>query len=445
MSDKEQSYQETLDYIFAKLPMFSRVGSSAYKKDLTNTLTLCAFLGNPQNSFRSVHIGGTNGKGSTTNYLASMAIENGLKVGIYTSPHLIDFRERIRIGHEMIPKEYVVSFVDRIRPLIEEIEPSFFEITVAMAFDYFASQEIDIAFIEVGLGGRLDSTNIITPILSIITNVSFDHMNMLGDTLEKIAVEKAGIIKNNRPTIIGETNEEYAFVFDQKAKSENSRIEYADKVIKLKPHEDNRYVFQAEKFSLSISKEFVGPEYQLKNIRTSILGYLKIAELLGIKSNLKLSEVIAYGIKNRTQNTGFLGRWTLLTLLEKGESRFILESAHNEAGILEFNKSFSHFPVDSFIIFGCVNDKDISNIIKILPLTARYILTQASIPRALQVKDLSRFFEENKLNVFSTSSSVDIAIDVAVANAVGRDTIFIIGSIFVVGEALNRLQIIGYK
>ncbi|MFY7860811.1 MAG: bifunctional folylpolyglutamate synthase/dihydrofolate synthase, partial [Chitinophagales bacterium] len=199
MSDKEQSYQETLDYIFAKLPMFSRVGSSAYKKDLTNTLTLCAFLGNPQNSFRSVHIGGTNGKGSTTNYLASMAIENGLKVGIYTSPHLIDFRERIRIGHEMIPKEYVVSFVDRIRPLIEEIEPSFFEITVAMAFDYFASQEIDIAFIEVGLGGRLDSTNIITPILSIITNVSFDHMNMLGDTLEKIAVEKAGIIKNNRP------------------------------------------------------------------------------------------------------------------------------------------------------------------------------------------------------------------------------------------------------
>ena len=213
MSDIEQSYLETLDFIYAKLPMYSRVGVSAYKKDLTNTLALCDFLGNPQSKFRTVHIGGTNGKGSTTNYLASMAIEDGLKVGIYTSPHLIDFRERIRVGHQMIPKEFVLSFIHKIRPLIEDIEPSFFEITVAMAFDYFASLEVDLAFIEVGLGGRLDSTNIIDPILSLITNVSFDHMNMLGDTLEKIAIEKAGIIKKNRPIIIGETNEEYAFVF----------------------------------------------------------------------------------------------------------------------------------------------------------------------------------------------------------------------------------------
>ena len=442
MSDIEQSYLETLDFIYAKLPMYSRVGVSAYKKDLTNTLALCDFLGNPQSKFRTVHIGGTNGKGSTTNYLASMAIEDGLKVGIYTSPHLIDFRERIRVGHQMIPKEFVLSFIHKIRPLIEDIEPSFFEITVAMAFDYFASLEVDLAFIEVGLGGRLDSTNIIDPILSLITNVSFDHMNMLGDTLEKIAIEKAGIIKKNRPIIIGETNEEYAFVFDQKAKSEISRIEYADRVVALNQYLDKGYVFKVEDNEIFIPHEIIGPDYQLKNIRTSILGYLKISEILDLKSNLKLSDVIVQGIENRTKNTGFLGRWTLL---EKGESRFILESAHNEAGILEFNKSFSHFPDDSFIVFGCVNDKDITKIIQILPSNARYILTQANIPRALNVKNLCQMFEEVGLNVFLVASNVDSAIDEAVLSSKSQETIFIIGSVFVVGEGLHRLQILGYK
>lgn len=442
MSDIEQSYQETLDFIYAKLPMYSRVGACAYKKDLKNTLALCDFLGNPESKFRTVHIGGTNGKGSTTSYLASMAIEDGLKVGIYTSPHLIDFRERIRVGHQMIPKEFILSFIHKIRPLIEEIEPSFFEITVAMAFDYFASLEIDLAFIEVGLGGRLDSTNIIDPILSVITNVSFDHMNMLGDTLEKIAIEKAGIIKKNRPIIIGETNEEYSFVFDQKAKLEITRIDYADRVVALDKYLDKGYVFKVEDNEIFVPNEIVGPDYQLKNIRTSIFGYLKISEILEVKSNLKLSDVIVQGIENRTKNTGFLGRWTLL---EKGESRFILESAHNEAGILEFNKSFSHFPDNAYIVFGCVNDKDITKIIQILPSNARYILTQANIPRALNVKNLCQMFEEVGLNVFLVTSNVDSAIDEAILSSKSQETIFIIGSIFVVGEGLNRLQILGYK
>ena len=198
------TYQDTLDFLYAQLPMFSRIGSAAYKKDLTNTLTLCEFFDHPQHKFKSIHIGGTNGKGSTTNYLASMFIEAGMKVGIYTSPHLIDFRERIKIGSEMIPEDCVIEFVEKSKPIIEKIQPSFFELTVVMAFEYFAREKVDLAIIEVGLGGRLDSTNVILPELTVITNVSFDHMNMLGNTIAEIASEKAGIMKESIPIIIGE-------------------------------------------------------------------------------------------------------------------------------------------------------------------------------------------------------------------------------------------------
>src|SRR6478735_5631094 len=227
------TYPETLDYLFSKLPMFTRIGAAAFKKDLTNTIALCDVLQNPQHRFKSIHIAGTNGKGSTSHMLASVLQEAGYKVGLYTSPHLKDFRERIRINGEMIPEQYVVDFVDQYKSVFDTIQPSFFEWTVALAFDFFANEQVDIAIIETGLGGRLDSTNIITPLLSIITNIGWDHMDMLGDTLPKIAAEKAGIIKPGIPVVIGEYQEEVFNVFVEKAKTANSNLVLASDIVTL--------------------------------------------------------------------------------------------------------------------------------------------------------------------------------------------------------------------
>lgn len=430
------SFEDTLDFLYAQLPMYHRIGQAAYKKDLTNTIALCNHLGNPQNKFKSVHIGGTNGKGSTTNYLASMFVEAGLKVGIYTSPHLIDFRERIKIGNQMIPKEFVVDFVERMKPLIAEIQPSFFELTVVMAFEYFATLNVDIAIIEVGLGGRLDSTNVITPELCIITNISFDHQQMLGDTLEKIAIEKAGIMKKSIPIIIGESNQDYNFVFEVKARVENSNLVYASEQVKW--IESSRSFLYRED-EIILQKDHLKPRYQIKNIKTSILSFYQLASILKLETRIEdLKEIIIRGIENRTKNTGFLGRWTELDYLGR---RFILESAHNEAGIREFNLQLVESQIAKpIIVFGCVRDKDVTKIISLLPKSAEYILTQANIPRALPVGELAALFNENELQVLKKTNSVQEAISVSIELFIDHPVTIITGSVFVVGESLGYIQ-----
>jgi dihydrofolate synthase/folylpolyglutamate synthase len=426
------TYQETLDFLYKQLPMFSRIGSAAYKKDLTNTLALCEFFSHPQNKFKSIHIGGTNGKGSTTNYLASMFIEAGMKVGIYTSPHLIDFRERIKIGNQMISEEFVIDFVEKAKPLIEKIQPSFFELTVVMAFEYFARKKVDIAMIEVGLGGRLDSTNVITPELCVITNVSFDHMNMLGNSIEEIAFEKAGIIKKGIPCIIGESNTIYNSVFDAKAKECDLELKYASKEIKLIENNTQEIEFSFGRNKISLDKQFVFPPYQVKNIKTAILAFSSY-----LKNKAGISEYIQNGIAQRSENTGFLGRWTKL---KRGHKTIILESAHNESGIVELKKAIEAEGVEKLLVlFGCVRDKDVTKVISLLPKNLDYILCQADIPRAMPVEELLPIFNENCKAPVYQNAELKSAIDYALSSN-EYDTILVTGSIFLVGEVLGVLN-----
>jgi dihydrofolate synthase/folylpolyglutamate synthase len=426
------TYTETLDFLYQQLPMFSRIGSAAYKKDLTNTIALCEHFNHPQNKFKSIHIGGTNGKGSTTNFLASMFIEAGMKVGIYTSPHLIDFRERIKIGNQMISEEFVINFVEKAKPLIEKIQPSFFELTVVMAFEYFAQEEVDIAMIEVGLGGRLDSTNVITPELCVITNVSFDHMNMLGNSIEEIAFEKAGIIKKSIPCIIGEFNSSYNSVFETKARECGLQLKYASEVVKVIDINKQEMEFVCGQEEIRLEKRQAFPPYQVKNIKTAILAFSSY-----MKENTNLKVYIQKGIEKRTENTGFLGRWTKLS---KGDKTIILESAHNEAGIEELKKAIEAEGLEKLlVIFGCVRDKDVTKVISLLPKNLDYILSQADIPRALPVEELAPLFIENcKLPVYQ-NADLKSALDFALA-AKDYETILVTGSIFLVGEALGILQ-----
>jgi len=421
--------------------MFSRVGSSAYKKDLTNTLSLCEFFGNPQLKFRSIHIGGTNGKGSTTNYLASIFIEAGKKVGIYTSPHLVDFRERIKIGNLYIDKEFVIQFVEKAKPLIAQIQPSFFELTVVMAFEYFAQQKVDIAMIEVGLGGRLDSTNVISPIMSIITNVSIDHTNMLGNTLESIATEKAGIIKPNIPIVIGEFDRRTFPIFEEKAFENQAPIYCAEHLTKMIVDKRLNITIDNKLYVLPIEHENLSPSYKLKNIITvfqaiSLIYNQKLVEL----TDDNFLEIVARGIQRVYENTKFIGRWTKWNIHGK---QIILECAHNEAGIEEMKKSIEKESFDNlYIIYGTVSDKDLEKIISILPRKSNYnyILTQANIPRALPASDLANIFSKNKISYISCHSSVSIALKKTLELAQPNDIILVAGSIFLVGEIVDIVQ-----
>lgn len=430
------NYQETLDFLYKQLPMFSRIGAAAYKKDLTNTLALCQEFGNPQTKFTSIHIGGTNGKGSTTHYLASMFINAGKNVGIYTSPHLIDFRERIKINNQMIPQDFVIDFVEKAKPLIETIQPSFFELTVVMAFEYFAREKVDIALVEVGLGGRLDSTNVLSPALCVITNVSLDHMNMLGNTVAEIAVEKAGIIKQQTPVIIGEWNTDYNKIFEEKAADKQAILSYASKEVEYK--EKNDFVlFSTKDIDIQLPLSAVEPPYQIKNIKTSILSFLTYYSRLNSDTK-SLQQWITQGIEHRTQNTNFLGRWTKIDYQQRN---FILESAHNEAGILELKNTIEHQSIsDAIIIFGCVSDKDASKVVSLLPKNFRYILTQAAIPRAMDVKDLAPLFANQNLEIIYTGNTIADAVQQAIILSSLKQKIIVTGSIFVVGEALSYLQ-----
>lgn len=404
------TYEQTLDYLFSQLPMFQRVGKAAYKADLNNTIELCNILNHPENSFQSVHIAGTNGKGSTSHMIASILQEAGYKVGLYTSPHLKDFRERIRINGEMIPKQEVMSFVKQHQSSFEKIGLSFFEWTVGLAFDYFRKEKVDVAILETGMGGRLDSTNVVTPLLSIITNIGFDHQQFLGDTLEKIAVEKAGIIKTKIPVVIGETQPETKAIFTTTAKQKNAPIYFADQlIIKTLPE-----------------CELKG-NYQQKNIKT-VLQSIKL-----LQDQFTISEEnITNGLKKVIQNTHLQGRWQTLSTSPK----VIIDVAHNESGIIELLRQLKQESYEQLnIVFGAVNDKDITKILNLLPKEAHYFFCQAQIPRALDKNKLFELATAAGLTGY-INNSVEEALIKAKEKSGDNDLILVFGSIFVVAEIL---------
>lgn len=428
------NYPQTLNYLYSKLPMFTRVGASAFKKDLTNTLIFCEALDNPQYKFKSIHVAGTNGKGSTSHMLAAILQEQGYKTGLYTSPHLKDFRERIRINGKMISKAEVVSFVKNQQKLINEVEPSFFEVTVALAFDHFAKHQVDIAIIEVGLGGRLDSTNVIQPEISVITNISMDHTNMLGNTLAEIAGEKAGVIKKNTPVIIGETQEKSAPVFIEVAKNMDAPIQFADVILtakdfKIKNSKLTLTVYQNNRVKYEKLVCDLTGIYQHKNILT----VLQTLTVLNATTTFQVSDnSIFKGLKQVKKLTGLQGRWQTLSK----NPLVICDTGHNEAGIAEVIKNITQTPFEKLhIVFGMVKDKDISKVLSMMPKNATYYFCKPDLERALDADELKNQAKEYRLYGESYLSVMD-AKEIAVKSAHLNDLIFIGGSTFVVAEAI---------
>jgi dihydrofolate synthase / folylpolyglutamate synthase len=437
---KMMNYKETVDFLYARLPMFHREGKTAYKANLDNIVQLASTLGNPENKFKSIHVAGTNGKGSVCHMLASILQHEGYKTGLYTSPHLLDFRERIRVNGEVVPEEFVVNFIEQNIHLIDDINPSFFEMTTAMAFNYFANSEIDIAVVETGLGGRLDATNIITPLISVITNISFDHTDILGNTLEAIAGEKAGIIKKGVPVVIGESNESSDHVFIRKADQAITRLEFADSKYSASIIQDENYSHQTIKVSSnSNNKDFLYEldllgNYQGKNLVT-VLSAIDILNQL--HSGLYINEIsIQQGLKNVIKSTGLLGRWQIF----QRNPLIILDTGHNEEGIRTTARQLKKLKFNKLhIVFGMVKEKDIRKILSLLPKNAIYYFTKASIPRAL---DENTILEESmqeglKGNAFP---SIGEAIKKSFENSRPGDCIYIGGSTFVVAEALLHIN-----
>ncbi len=428
------NYQETVDYLFNKLPMFSRLGAAAYKKDLTNTILLCEAIGNPQKKIKTIHVAGTNGKGSTSHMLAAILQTAGYKTGLYTSPHLHDFRERIKINGAVCTEEFVVNFTKKIQPQIEKIEPSFFEITVAMAFDYFAQEQVDIAVIEVGLGGRLDSTNIIEPEISVITNIGWDHMNLLGNTLEAIAGEKAGIIKPHIPVIIGEAIAETKPVFD--AAAINSPIIYAQEKRYMSDwiNEDHHLritVVDKEKNEYESYLLDLTGLYQSKNLITVLEACTQLNRL-GWNIN---KQCIHKALQSVKKLTGLHGRWEII----QHYPRVVMDVGHNVDGIRAINQqlelsNYQHL----HIVFGMVKDKDISAVLQLLPIHASYYFTKATIPRAMDEIALQEAALAFGLNGHSFIE-VNQAIKEALSNATPNDLILVCGSVFLVGEVNTKL------
>ncbi len=425
------TYQETINYLFTRLPMFSRVGTAAYKKDLANTLRLCEYLGNPQLTFRSIHIAGTNGKGSTSHILAAILQTAGYKTGLYTSPHLRDFRERFRIDGQMIDPDFVIDFTERIRPMIDLIEPSFFEITVAMAFDYFARQKVDIAVVETGLGGRLDSTNIITPELSVITNIGWDHTNLLGDTLEKIAYEKAGIIKQGIPVVIGETHPLTKPVFEQKAAELSAPLLFADHLRyvadwQYKHHELAVQVAVSATDERNIYTLDLPGHYQTKNLVT----VLEAVHQLQQKGWTITTAQVKQALQQVKKLTGLGGRWEVIHL----HPTVVLDVGHNEDGIRQIVAQIEltdHH--DLHIVMGMVKDKDIDGALKALPKEGNYYFTRAQIPRALPEDQLAARAAAIGLEGLHYPD-VNTALKAALAKAGKEDLVVVCGSVFIVGE-----------
>ena len=413
------NYRETLSWLFSQLPMYQRIGAAAYKANLDNTIALCNLLGNPQQSFRSIHVAGTNGKGSVSHMLASILQEYGLKTGLYTSPHLKDFRERIRVNGKMIPQQTVTGFVNKYREAFEEIRPSFFEMTVGMAFEHFRQEAVDIAVVEVGMGGRLDSTNIITPLISVITNIGLDHSQFLGTTLLAIAGEKAGIMKPGIPILIGETQPELESLFREWARQTGSPILFADQLPGVgkgirHPVSGIRYPLQGL--------------YQQKNIITTCA----VISLLNQTGYQISKQNIRVGITHVRENTGFQGRWHILSRTPLT----ICDTGHNEAGIREVVQQLSQIPYQHLhMVFGTVNDKEIGHILHLLPKEATYYFCKAAIPRGLDVTELNDQAEKLGLKGIPYGS-VREALTAARKEACPDDLIFIGGSTFVVAEVL---------
>ena len=433
------NYQETLQYLYSQLPMFSRIGAAAYKKDIHNTVALCNALGNPQNQFKSIHIAGTNGKGSTSHMLAAALQQQGYKTGLYTSPHLKDFGERIRINGAMIDPEFVIQFTEKTKALCKSIQPSFFELTVAMAFEYFAVQKVDIAVIETGLGGRLDSTNIINPILSIITNIGFDHTQFLGNTLEAIAFEKAGIIKQHTPVVIGEVIPETKKVFEEKANFTNSSILFSEDCydISVKDHRNNQMVCEVlnkttQEFNVLITD--LNGLYQTKNLKT-LLTSIDVLNKNGITIK---EENVATALANVKKLTGLRGRWDIIS----NEPTIILDVAHNKDGIQTLLHQLNSNYLNSkfHFVLGFVNDKDIDSILDLLPKAASYYFTNAHIERALPHEKLRLLAKEKNLSGDSFDD-INQAIVNAINNAQKNDVIIACGSFFTLAE-INENQFV---
>jgi dihydrofolate synthase / folylpolyglutamate synthase len=427
------NYKETLDYLYSQLPMYSRIGAPAFKKDLTNTIKLCEALGNPYQKFRSIHIAGTNGKGSTSHMLAAVLQTAGYKTGLYTSPHLKDFRERIRVNGEMISEQTVVDFAEKNKNEFEKIQPSFFEMTVALAFDHFAKEKVDVAVIETGLGGRLDSTNIITPVLSIITNISFDHMDMLGDTLEKIAIEKAGIIKRNIPVVIGESIAETKKIFKDKAGDMNAPLSFADETYFI-----SSAAFADDGFHLSVLKNkmpFLNDlildlpgYYQEKNVCTVLKA---IDDLNDLKFSIS-EQQIRSALKQVKILTGLRGRWDILSKYPL----IIADVAHNEGGFKEVFEQLRKQKYDKLhFVIGFVKEKDLEHILPLFPKEAIYYLCKPDIPRGLDVNSLREMADKFSLTS-KTFSSAKLSLEEAKKDAKPNDLIYIGGSTFVVAELI---------
>lgn len=425
-------YQETLDYLLSRLPMFSRIGAAAYRADLNNTIRLSELTGHPERKFRAVHVAGTNGKGSTSHMLAAIFQTAGYKTGLYTSPHLKDFRERIKINGEMISESFVVDFVERIRPLSEEIDPSFFEVTVMMAFDYFAHEQVDIAIVEVGLGGRLDSTNILLPELSIITNIGYDHVNLLGDTLPKIAFEKAGIIKKGVPVVVGEYHPETAPIFEQRAGEEAAPLLYADQQRYVSDWKYERHTLVAEVTSSPVSDDKVYYQLDLSGIYQThnLITVLEAVRILHNKGWKLEHTAIHHALRHVKKLTGLHGRWELI----HEHPDVVLDVAHNEDGVRQLVRQIEVTDHEELhIVLGMVNDKDITKVLSLLPRAATYYFTRAQIPRALPEEQLAEKARATGLEGHSYPT-VAAALQAAKAHARAKDMVVVCGSVFVVGE-----------
>ncbi len=427
------NYQQTLDYLYAHLPLFSRIGAAAYKEDLHNTLALCKSLDDPHTKFKSIHIAGTNGKGSTSHMLAAILQQAGYKTGLYTSPHLNDFRERIKINGKMISEEFVIDFVEKTKSISEQIKPSFFELTVAMAFDYFEKEKVDIAVIETGLGGRLDSTNVITPVLSVITNIGYDHMDILGNTLEKIASEKAGIIKPNVPVVIGEYLPETKEIFAAKAAEMNAPIHFAQDEyevfnINYTPRSlccdvKNKLHGLTESFELDLNGL-----YQTKNLCTVLC-----AEGILMQQGFAIkNEDEKTALKNVKPLTGLHGRWDVI----HENPTIILDVAHNEDGIKQLLQQLPVLHIEPsavHFVMGMVKDKDVSKVLSILPKNSKYYFSNAHITRAMPHEQLKEKASAFGLNGESFDE-VNSALHAAKISAAPGDIIIVCGSVFIVAE-----------
>ena len=401
------TYQETIDWMFSQLPMYQRQGKIAFKKDLTNIIAFCDVLKHPEHKFKSIHVGGTNGKGSTSHIISSILQEAGYKVGLYTSPHLKNFTERIRINGREIPQYFVVDFITKHKAFLEQQKLSFFEMTVGLAFEFFATQRVDIAIIEVGLGGRLDSTNIINPEVSVITNIGYDHTQFLGDTLKEIASEKAGIIKNNTPVVIGEDQDEVMDVFLKKATEMNAHIYWSSDV------------------KHNYTTDLLG-SYQKKNIKTAL-------QTFEVLKGFTISEThISEGLLHVVKNTNFKGRWQIL----QEHPKVICDTAHNKEGLqIVLDQLGKQSFKNLHIVLGVVNDKKLEELLPLFPQQANYYFCKPEIPRGLDKHEL-----EVKANLFglfgSTYESVNEAYLQAVSNAEKEDLVFVGGSTFVVAEVV---------